>query len=80
MRGPEGASSPQKTRNQRSCTPTGDRAWTSLSRLEDGIFRQSDEMVYAPDGLHACEPKVFKTAAVPSRPAPMALDENVLGV
>lgn len=37
-------------------------------------------MVYAWLVLHAREPQFFKTAAVPSRPPPMGLCGNVLGV
>jgi hypothetical protein len=37
-------------------------------------------MVYAWLVLHAREPQFFKTGAVPSRPPPMGLCENVLGV
>lgn len=79
--------SPQKAEDLWSCAPTGDRGWASLARLEDGMFRQSDEMVYAQALLHAREPQFFKTTdsrrmAAPCAewPAPMGLCGNVLVV
>lgn len=69
MRGPgglEGVLSPQKAEDARSCTPTGHRGWwASLSRLEDGTSRQSDEMGCAWLVLHTREPLFFKTTGSP---------------
>ena len=63
--GLEGVPSPQKAEDVRSCTPTGDRGWASLSRLEDGTSRRSDGMGCAWLVLHTREPLFFKTAGSP---------------
>lgn len=81
MRGPgglEGVLSPQKAEDARSCTPTGDRGWASLSRLEDGTAHSDSLTKWDVRGLYCMRANRSSSRQqavrrVPSGPGPMGL-------